>query len=114
MLCAAITSAAVFSWGGSVASILTLRPDPDAVAVLEFKNTLTFGSPKEPVTLTADGLSNVVDADCRAAHEQRRAMMHIVAQNMGARTFREICGPVEDVRRLIPGAFPGVAEGVLL
>ena len=54
------------------------------------------------------------EADCRAAHEQRRAMMQLVAQRMGARTFREICAPIEDVRRLIPGAFPGVPEGVLL
>ena len=53
-------------------------------------------------------------AECEARlHEMRTAIAAALGHQPGAR-MRAVCGPVEDVRRLIPGAFPGVAEGVLL
>jgi hypothetical protein len=57
MSCAAATVAAVFAWGGSNASVVTLQAaEPPAVAEVVFVNTLTFGSPREPFTLRSGGV----------------------------------------------------------
>ena len=47
------------------------------------------------------------EAECRAAHDARRAEVVTFARTMGAQTIRELCGTLDEVRRHIPGAFEG-------
>lgn len=44
-------------------------------------------------------------------HEMRQAVAQHLGHQPGFRASA-ICGPVDEVRRLIPGAFPGVAAEV--
>jgi hypothetical protein len=52
---------AVFSWGGSAPSVVTLRADDEALAVVEFVNTLTFGPPREPFDLALGDLTVTIN-----------------------------------------------------
>jgi hypothetical protein len=54
---------AVLSWGMSNPSVVTLRADEEALAVVEFVNTLTVGGPSEPFDLTLGDLTVNVDIE---------------------------------------------------
>jgi hypothetical protein len=62
-----------------------------------------------------DGLGpyETQDACLARLEEIRAAVVAAFAHVPGAR-MRAVCGTVDEVRQLIPGAFPGVPAGVLL
>jgi hypothetical protein len=80
MTCPVLTAyaATVFAWGGGDKSSVTLTPaEPPAVAVVQFANTLTYGSPSAPFSLTLGPLTISVSIDFGAGLEPET--MHVEA-----------------------------------